>query len=423
MFEGLKNRLDALQIDFVGMARFALPISGVMVLASWLVFAVVGPNWGIDFTGGTEVELEFDEPLAIGDLRGALATIDIPNDAIQEVGAEGTRFAVRIRDASFGAAAVEKKVVDALKAAKGDDWIESVAFSAEVGARLNVRYAGDRVLPTELAPALAGIDGAKVEEGREDNEIVVKLPGLATQVQEEITAAMGDRGFKVLAVDAVGPKVGDSLKQQGVVSILATLGLVLLYIAFRFDFAYAPGAILALIHDVSVTIGIFVLIRHEFNLPIVGALLTIVGYSLNDTIVIYDRIRENRDRYARKDLVQLVNVSINETLSRTLATSATTLFAVCAFLIVGNEVIADFVLALFFGIIFGTYSTIFVASPMILTMERLKPRLMALIDIEGAEDEDEGIDAFQDEFLTESEKRRRERARLAEEQAADPSEG
>lgn len=414
MFEVIKNRLDALQVDWVGASRLFVPVSAVLVVLSWLSVGVIGPNWGIDFTGGTEIELAFEESIDIADLRETLSSIDIPSDAIQELGRGSSRFSVRIRDASFGADAVQTQVTDALVASFGPDWIERIDFSAEVGARFSVIYKGDRKGPTQVRDALAGLDGATVAEGREEREIVIKLPGLASQVEREIADAMGGRAFEVLSVDAVGPKVGDALKQQGIVSVLATLALVLLYIAFRFDIAYAPGAILALIHDVSLTIGVFVLIEHEFNLPIIGALLTIVGYSLNDTIVIFDRIRENRDRYARKELVEMINVSINETMSRTLATSFTTLVAVSAFLVLGNAVIADFVLALFFGIIFGTYSTIFVASPMILAMERIKPRLMALIDIEGSDDEDEGVDAFQDEYLTESEKRRRERARLAE---------
>ncbi|MCA9294832.1 MAG: protein translocase subunit SecF, partial [Phycisphaerales bacterium] len=198
-------------------------------------------------------------------------------------------------------------------------------------------------------------------------------PGLAQQITENLQGALGNREFEVLSIDAVGPKVGSELKRQGVTSVAATLGLVLLYVAFRFDVAFAPGAIIALFHDVSVTIGIFTLLQLEFNLPMIGALLTIVGYSLNDTIVIYDRIRENQDRYRREETIKLINVSINETLSRTLATSGTTLMAIVAFLVLGGPIIQNFAFAMFLGIIFGTYSTIYVASPMILVMEDMKP--------------------------------------------------
>lgn len=420
MMDGLKNWLDGLQVDWMRHARWASLASLAFVVLSWILMVVPGPNWGIDFTGGTEIQVRFEEPLAIGELRDALASIDVPSDAIQEIGTDGRSFKVRIRDASFGAEAVRDGVVDALTEAFGPAWIDTVAFSAEVGARVNVKYTGDRVMIDRVQAAVDGIDGAQAAEGREDNEVVIKLPGLASQVSREIGSALGDRAFEVQSVDAVGPKVGDSLKQQGVLSVLATLALVLLYIAFRFDIAYAPGAILALIHDVSVTLGIFVLIQHELSLPMIGALLTIVGYSLNDTIVIFDRVRENRERFRREDLVDLINTSINETLSRTLATSGTTLFAVSAFLVFGNAVIADFVLALFFGIVFGTYSTIFVATPMIVVMERVRPQLVALMAIDLPEPEEDGGEAIPDQFLTESEKRRRERQRLKDEADDEP---
>ncbi len=414
----LKAWLAETTFDFVGYRAPAAIVSAALVVGAWLAFFAVGPNWGIDFTGGTEIHLQFEEPVAIDDLRGTLASLDIPSDAIQEVGGDlEHEFKIRIKDASFGADALRKDVTERLVGAFGEGWLGGMQFSAEVGARFVVRYTGERVSTKLVADALAGLDGVKVEEGREDRELVIKLPGLATQVQREIGAAMGDRAFTVLSVDAVGPKVGESLRQQGFLSIMATLGLVLLYIGFRFDITFAPGAILALVHDVSVTVGAFVLLGKEFNLPIIGALLTIVGYSLNDTIVIYDRIRENRDRYARTDLLELINVSINETLTRTLATSTTTLFAVLPFLFMGSPVIRDFVLAMVFGITFGTYSTIFIASPMILVMERVRPALASLIALPETEQADEAEGDVPDAFLSEAEKRRRERARLEREQA------
>ena len=198
---------------------------------------------------------------------------------------------------------------------------------------------------------------------------------------------------------------------NGAIYASLALALVLLYVAFRFDMAFAPGAILALIHDVSITVGIFVALQLEFNLPMIGALLTIVGYSLNDTIVIYDRIRENRDRYRRRETGNLINVSINETLTRTVATSFTTMLAILMFLLIGGPVIRNFAGAMLCGIVFGTYSTMFVASPMILVMEDLKPHLSGIIALPelSRPDEDEEESGEEGE-LTESEKRRRERA-------------
>ena len=322
----LKAYLASLHFDFVGWAKPVGLMSFILVMISWALVIYPGPRWGIDFTGGTEVVLGFEKEIGIADLRAALSSLDIPSDAVTEVGGtEKPVFKVRIQDPEFGAHELQGEVETKLKAAFGESWLDHVVFNAEVGARFSVFYTGDKTAPSKVAEALAGIDGVKVEEGREDRELIVKFPGLAAQVQKEISAAMGDRVFEVLSVDAVGPKVGASLRVQGAMSLIATLALILVYVGFRFDLAYAPGAVLALIHDVSVTIGIFILLGKEFNLTMIGALLTILGYSLNDTIVIYDRVRENRERYRSQDLEGLINGSINETLTRTFATAGTTI--------------------------------------------------------------------------------------------------
>ncbi|MCB9668084.1 MAG: protein translocase subunit SecF [Alphaproteobacteria bacterium] len=376
----LKDKLSKLDIDFVGMRYIAGVVSTLMVIASWVVFVGVGPNFGIDFTGGTEIHIDFKDQVSITEVRDALDKLGLSKDAVQQVGVtDDSEFTVRIQDAEFGAREIRQKVEDKLKSVYGPTWIKASDFNAEVGARLTVTYDGPQLTPQDVKKALADLDVASVSSGREENQVVITLPGLAQQITENLQGALGNREFEVLSIDAVGPKVGSELKRQGVTSVAATLGLVLLYVAFRFDVAFAPGAIIALFHDVSVTIGIFTLLQLEFNLPMIGALLTIVGYSLNDTIVIYDRIRENRDRYRREELTRLINVSINETLSRTLATSLTTMMAIVAFLVLGGPVIRNFAFAMFLGIVFGTYSTIFVASPMILVMEDIKPYLARFI--------------------------------------------
>lgn len=416
----LKRYFDEATFDFVGRRRTAGLISVAMVLVSWMWFGLVGPHWGIDFTGGTEVHLRFSEPVGITDVRDTLGTLGLPSDAVQEFGGTGANeFKIRINQSDFGADALRTEIRGRLERGLGADRVVRLDFNAEVGARFNFEYSGDRIPAATVAKLLEGVDGAKVEEGRDDNELVIKLPGLSTQVEETIRGAMGERAFEVLSVDAVGPKVGESLRRQGFSALLATLALILVYVAFRFDLAFAPGAVIALIHDVSVTVLLFMWLGKEFNLPMIGALLTIVGYSLNDTIVIYDRIRENRARYGRQDLAELINISINETVSRTFGTGFTTFLAIAPFLVIGSPVIADFTLAMTCGIVFGTYSTVFIASPMILEMERLRPWLSTLVALDApAEGEEDG--AIPDEFLSESEKRRRERARLG--QAEDPGE-
>ncbi len=413
----LKNKLDDTKIDFVAMRRIAGVISMLMVLGAWAAFLGIGPNWGIDFEGGTEIEIQFTEDVEIASVRGVLTDLGIPGDSVQQIGTDDENsFSIRIKEAGFGMDRAQAEVEKALQATFGDDWIESIDASVEVGARLSIMYKpnanGDRVPMAKVAEALEGLDNVGVNEGREEYEVVVLLPGLSQQVQGEVQQAFGGKEkVDVLSIQSIGPKVGGDLARQGAISVMATLGLVLLYVAFRFDLAFAPGAILALFHDVSITVGIFVLLQREFNLPMIGALLTIVGYSLNDTIVIYDRIRENMDRYRRTEMADLINVSINETLARTLATSLTTMLAIAAFLFLGGDVINNFALAMLCGIVFGTYSTVFVASPMILVMEDLKPWLQRFVVTSG--DGGEGSEAMVDESqLTESEKRRRERERL-----------
>jgi preprotein translocase subunit SecF len=415
--EFIKIWLDQIEIDFVGKRYIAGTMSLLLVLGAWVIFAVVGPNWGIDFTGGTEIHLKFDSTggnTPISEVRQALRSLGLGDDAVQSVGStEDNEFAIRIQDASFGMSELQGDIESAIVTAFGDDWIETIDGDAEVGARFVIKTTNSETDRKALAEAVKDIDGLNVQDGKDELQFVITASGLANQIQNRIGEAMGGKSFEVLAIDAVGPKVGGDLRRQGFVSIAATLALVLLYVAFRFDIGFAPGAILALFHDVSLTVGIFVLAQLEFNLPMIGALLTIVGYSLNDTIVIYDRIRENRDRYRRKDLADLINVSINETLTRTVATSVTTILAITMLMFIGGPVIRNFAFAMFLGIIFGTYSTVFVASPMILVMEDVKPHLSKLIVTAGTDEPDPVDDPPEgesDEPLTEAEKRRRARA-------------
>ena len=413
MLEPIKRYLDGLEFDFVRYRYIAGPFSAVMMVIAWAVFIVVGPNWGIDFTGGTEIHLQFSEPTQIAEVRTALRAMELSDDAVQAVnGADSGEFVIRIQDASFGMEELETEMETALAETFGKDWVEGMSASAEVSARFVVDYTGDPKPHQEVARELRPrFDGLTANPGKTTTQVILQVPGLSERIKDRIAVSLGDKEFSVLSTDAVGPKVGGELRRQGFISIAATLGLVLLYVAFRFDIGFAPGAVLALAHDVSLTVGIFVLAGLEFNLPMIGALLTIVGYSLNDTIVIYDRIRENRDRYRRNDLPSLINVSISETITRTVATSITTLLAITMFLAIGGPVIRNFALAMFFGIVFGTYSTVFVASPMILVMEDLKPYLSKLVATDATPSGPSGEDGDAPTGpLTESEKRRRERA-------------
>jgi len=186
-----------------------------------------------------------------------------------------------------------------------------------------------------------------------------------------VTAALGDKVSEYRRNEVVGPTVGAELQEAALYAILAAIGAILVYIWFRFEWQYGIGAVVALTHDVLTTIGLFALLQLEFNLATVAAILTIAGYSINDTVVVYDRVRENIRRYKKLPFSELFNMSINQTLSRTVMTSVTTLIALLALFFFGGEVIRDFIIAMMWGVIIGTYSSIFVAVPLLLY---LRPR-------------------------------------------------
>jgi preprotein translocase subunit SecF len=372
--ERLKNWLDSLRFDFVTRRWYFFSFSAACVALSWLLFFAIGPNWGIDFTGGTEIRMKFDKPVETEEVRRAIASIGLEGDAVQQIGrAEDAEFSIRVQDPEFGMKELASNVRSQLEAHYGAGWITEMTTNAEVGARFTITHSGDMVQTDEVKAALASIEGVGVQPGRDRNEFLVIVPGLSKMVEAEIGKALGDRQFHVLSVDAVGPKVGADLKVSSFIAMFAALGLILVYTAFRFDFAYGPGAIIALFHDISLPIGIFTVMRLPFDLGLIGALLTILGYSINDTIVIYDRIRENRDKHRRSNLTELVNLSINETLTRTFSTSFTVIVAVSAFLFLGGPVLFSFAFAMLLGCIFGSYSTIFIASPMVILLEDMKP--------------------------------------------------
>ncbi len=205
----------------------------------------------------------------------------------------------------------------------------------------------------------------------------IRLDGLSQRVGTALDAAYGSGQAEIRRVEIVGPQVGRDLRQKGAMAIFYAMLGILIYVTWRFEFRFAVGAILALIHDVVITLGIFSLTGREIDLPIIAAFLAIIGYSLNDTIIVYDRIRENRGQHGKKGLEFLINRSINETLSRTLLTSGTTLMVVLALFIFGGGVIHNFAFALLVGVLVGTYSSVFVASPLLLYWEQFRARSKA----------------------------------------------
>jgi len=371
---------DNTKVDFVAKRHVAAVFSAILVVVSLSIFIFIGPNWGIDFTGGSEIHLDFSEPVEIGEMRDALGKLGLSEDSVQQINApEDYEYLVRIQDATFGAAEFESDVTTRLNTKFGADWIVASRFDSQVGARMTIEHKPPEIRLETVTEALGDMDGIQVKGSPDDNTFYVELTGLAAQIKGTISQQLQGKQFEVLKTDVVGPKVGGDLRRQGFLSMAATLALILVYVAFRFDLTFAPGAVAALFHDVAITLGIFTLTQHEINLSMIGALLTIIGYSLNDTIVIYDRIRENMDKYRRTDLPTMINASINETLNRTLNTSLTTMLAMTAFLVLGGPVIETFALAIMIGVFVGTYSTVFVATPMILVMTRVKPHLTKLM--------------------------------------------
>jgi len=225
---------------------------------------------------------------------------------------------------------------------------------------------------TKLRDKLKGneFNDAEIVEFGSPKEVLIKtqFSGSNNEISQKLKFLLDDE-FTLRRVESVGPKIGKELQSDAIFAIILALSMILIYIGFRFDFYYAIGSVIALMHDVLITLGIFSLLSYEINLSIIAAFLTIVGYSLNDTIVVFDRIRENIPKNFKKNLQEVINISLNETLSRTVITSLTTLMVVFILFLWGGEVIRLFAFALIVGVLVGTYSSMFVASPVMLFFE------------------------------------------------------
>jgi preprotein translocase subunit SecF len=381
------------QYDFLSRRKMFAIISAIAVSASLLLVLTPGPKYGIDFAGGTNVIARFDETVEAAEVRQAVFDAGFSDAGVVRFGGfDANQFLIETQ----AIASLTPDRLDAFRAAllagAGDGAELDIDESAGDRAYLRVseaEYEGassegegadlaqaraealTSLLLAELARA--DFDGATVESYGNPNErrFVVRTEALQKQFENELLATFGERFLGIDRVETVGPRVGQQLREDGVKAVLLALIAILVYIAFRFDLRYAPGAVAALFHDVTITLGIFVIFQIEISLPIIAALLTIVGYSLNDTIVNFDRVRENLDLQAgRFDLVALVNRSINECLSRTILTSVTTLIAVTMILIFGGGLIRSFAIAMAIGIVIGTYSSIFIANPLMIWMSQ-----------------------------------------------------
>ena len=291
---------DQTAIRFMWMRRFNFPASAILSVLSVVLFVAIGPQYGIDFRGGSLIEIQPRAAYDLGDIRSTLGGLNLGDVQVTEVSdpIAGTSVLIRIQQQEGGDAAQQAAIA-----------------------------------------SVRDVFGDTVEFRR---------------------------------VETVGPRVSGELARNGTIALVVTLVAILIYIWFRFEWQFAVGAIIATGHDVLMTLGFFVIARLDFNLSSIAAILTIVGYSLNDTVVVYDRIRENLRKYRKMPLIELLDRSVNETLSRTTQTSLTTLLALLALYAFGGEVIRSFVAAMIFGVVIGTYSSIYIAAP-VLIFFRLRP--------------------------------------------------
>jgi preprotein translocase subunit SecF len=322
------------KIDFIGKRKITAVISCAVLGAAILAIPIQGVRYGIDFAGGTEIQVLFapDSTAEEGAIRAVAAVCGVADASVVRYGESDT---------------------------------------VEFLIRFGLRGEGDP------APAIAGADCPLSDLDRERLADAASAGGGGGDVGEKgelvdrLAFALGNAvgPLTVQRVEYVGPRVGAELRRDSLYAMSIAALLILAYIAFRFSARFAPGAILALFHDVGITAGLFVIFGLEFDLRVLAALLAILGYSLNDTIIIYDRIRENMELRTKHDLVEVLNLSVNQTLGRTILTSGTTLAAVLSLLIFGGEVIRPFAIAMVIGVFVGTYSSTFIAAPALLYLE------------------------------------------------------
>ncbi|MFU8804329.1 MAG: protein translocase subunit SecF [Bradymonadaceae bacterium] len=378
------------KFDLLGMRKKAGVFSAIVLAVSLMLTFTVGPRYGIDFRGGTELIMHFVGEVTDDEVREAAHTVGLTDAMVQRYGTVAdNRFLIQTQEVS---------VVDADKIAEvraeleqlGE--LERATWTDEQPDRYDLMFNDhvdvEAIREAVLATGLQRVDVEAVGQA-EEARYVVRFQDLQALIQSGFSEFFGERydaseGLERL--ETVGPRVGEQLRNSGILSVIIALMAILLYIWFRFDIRYSPGAVAALSHDVIIAVGFFVALQMEITLPIIAALLTIVGYSLNDTIVVFDRIRENLDKAGTKPVEEVVNDSLNETLSRTLVTSLTTLMAVTAIAVLGSGLIQDFAVALIVGIIVGTYSSVFVASPIMVRMDHyLRERRKVTEALEAAE--------------------------------------
>ncbi len=358
-------------IDFIGKRRPALFISSVLNLAILVGITIFGFNFGVDFAGGTVVELKFDHRVTAEDIRTRAQSAGLHDVSVQGIGsASENSFLLRLG----GVTQLTKE-----NSAQAEAAIRALGpvkfFSADLDNGLINFRSEQKLDPEQVKKAVEGT-GTGIKEVRSlgeaqggGNDYQVVVSGMADRVFTAMKQGLEKSDFIVQRVDYVGPQVGKQLRNKGIMSLIYAMVMILIYVAFRFDFKFGPGALVAMVHDVIMVSGYFLVTRREFNLTSIAVLLTVIGYSINDTIVVYDRIREEMVRYKGKPLPEIINIAVNDTLSRTILTSGVTALSLVGLLIFGVGEIWDFAMAMLVGIIVGTYSSVYIASPLTIWLD------------------------------------------------------
>jgi preprotein translocase subunit SecF len=375
-------------IDWMGKAKYFYALSAILLLAGWAsIFAKGGLYYGIDFKGGTNVDVKFAQPPNIEQLRSGLSKQGLGNSEIQgigDIGGNSNEVLIFVAQKGTSDEALDsslRQVLSALNATYNVGNSAKPDFNSATPSTLAAYLtqkdplnlsasAGDRY--QQLSRQILDYRDRTLNGLATNFDELAKAPGITPAVVAALKDGYALAPFVVRSPEIVGAKVGAELRRQAVFVTLYALGGMLLYIAFRFEWVFGAAAVLAVFHDVLITLGFFSLLHYEISLTVIAALLTLVGYSMNDTIVIFDRIRENNRLLRKEDFKQIVNKSINQTLSRTMLTSGLTFLTVLVLFIMGGQVLRAFSFALVVGIVVGTYSSFGIAAPLVVWWHRWK---------------------------------------------------
>jgi preprotein translocase subunit SecF len=361
--------------DFLG-KKWPFMIASVVLLAASIGSLVMkgGPRYGIDFKGGMMMSLKFAELPSLDEIRTRLGERIEGEISVQEVvGLNEIMVATELKSEGELAEA-RRLMVEALTENFGGDLAGKIDFNNS-GADVIASQLRDKNVPVsddEIETVAENVRRFRDEERSgliSDFQELSGVDGATPEVLAALEDSFGLAPFTIRSVEIVGPKIGEELRQQALMATLLAIGGMLIYIAFRFEWIYGVAAVAAVFHDVTITLGLFSLTDREISLTVIAALLTLVGYSMNDTIVVFDRVRENLKIVRRGSFGELVNMSINQCLNRTVLTSGLTFLTVLALFLFGGQVLNGFAFALVVGILIGTYSSIFVASPILIGLQ------------------------------------------------------